>query len=367
MCILRYPFSTTYRGVKGGKSFRAISSGLSLINCKTLKSLAILGYSGHAPCGAIAPCVCLQVAPTQPNAHSRRRLGSRYPCKVSFSLLTSRAWVYPHRTEIQAMAPFRNRPTPRRLTPCHCLVSVLLLSLLPGAGCRRTSKQIALLTPTTGVMLWDTVRNGAMRESRKCGLSVHYDGPPREDDLQTQIAKFEQASEGSFAAVAIAPIQMKAFRDPIQRASQSGMPIIVIDDDLGIRNSNIAYILTDEQMGGKLAADKLDQVLRGEGNVAIMGLDFSQPRTFTRDQALEQELTNRFKGIHVIERMNGTTNLFQEQQTAVDLLNRSTRIDAIVALNATSSRGLFYALKAMPSIPSTASNRLRSGLGATYR
>ena len=239
-----------------------------------------------------------------------------------------------------------NKPALRRPFSYRILRRVPVIVILAAASCHRSSHQVALLTPTTGEIIWDAVHTGAVLQGRDCGLSVHYDGPPREDDLRTQLYQFEQASTNHFEAVAIAPIQMQAFRNPVERASQAGTPIIVIGDDLGIRNPNIAYILTDEHMAGRLAADKLAEVLHGTGNVAVIGIDFTQPSSLDRERSFEQELRNRFRSIHVVQRRNGTTNLSQEQQTADDVLNQSGRLDAIVALSASATRGAFYALRA---------------------
>ena len=234
----------------------------------------------------------------------------------------------------------------------HSAAAVIAAIVLIGPeGCHRRPARVALLTPTTGVIIWDAVHTGAVLEGRECGVAVHYDGPPREDDLRTQLAQFEQASESHFQVVAIAPIQMQAFRNPVERATQKGTPVIVIGDDLGIRNSNIAYVFSDDHLAGKLAADKVAELLHGAGSVAVLGIDFGQPSSLAREQSFERALTSRYKDIHVVERKNGTTNLFQEQQTAADLLSESIHVDAIVALSASATRGAFYALKAKYAHP----------------
>lgn len=231
------------------------------------------------------------------------------------------------------------------------IIAALALLIVP-AGCQRSSTRVALLTPTTGVLIWDAVRTGAVLEGRPCAVSIHYDGPPREDDLRTQLAEFQQATEDRYQVVAIAPIQMQAFRNPVERAARAGRPIIVIGDDLGIRSPDIAYVLTDQTLAGRLAAEKIAELLHGAGNVAVMGIDFGQPSSVERDQSFEQELSSRYERIHVIRRETGTINLFQEQQAATDLLNGSVHIDAIVALSASATRGAFYALKSKYLHPS---------------
>ena len=104
-------------------------------------------------------------------------------------------------------------------------------------------------------------------------------------------------------------------------------------------------------MAGRLAADKIADLLHGAGNVGVMGIEFGRPGNLLREQSFEQELSSRYKKIQVVQRINGTTNLFQEQQSAADLIDEPIKINAIVAFSATATRGAFYALKAKSTYP----------------
>ena len=203
-----------------------------------------------------------------------------------------------------------------------------------------------LLTPTNGDLISDAVHTGAVLEAAACGLKVHYDGPPRADDLRTQLELFKKFSESHYAAIVVVPIQARAIRDPIGRAASAGQPIIVIGSDLGIRNPNIAYVLNDEEVGGRLAAEKVGDALHGKGHVAVMGVDLSAANILAREHAFEQELSTRFPGIRVVQRTRGSINLFEEQQSAEELLAGDDHLDAIVALTSFATRGAFYAVDA---------------------
>lgn len=225
-----------------------------------------------------------------------------------------------------------------------CLIATA--ALLPLPGCRGPSKQIAVLTPTTGVVIWDGVHTGAVLQGRDCGVSVRYNGPTRDDDLRTQLSLFERASKDHYSAIAVAPIQMEAFRDPVERVSAQGIPVVVIGGDLGIRNPNVTYVMTDNRLAGRIAARKLAEVLHNKGQIAIMGLDFRQAGNLERELWFEQELANTSGKLKVVQRRNGTANLYQEQQIAEDLLDEESHIDALVALTSASTRGALYAVKA---------------------
>lgn len=228
----------------------------------------------------------------------------------------------------------------------RALLRALPALLLVLSACSSNRKEIALLTPTTGEPIWDAVHTGAVFNAAACGLSVHYDAPPRADDLRTQLELFKKFSDSRYATIVVAPIQERAMRDPIGRAASAGQPIVVVGTDLGIRSPNIAYVLNDEDAGGRLAADTVGELLRGNGNIAVMGVDLSATSTLTREHAFEQELSTRFPKIRIVQRTRGSTNLFEEQQSAEGLLSGDDTLNAIVALTSFATRGAFYALDA---------------------
>ncbi len=217
--------------------------------------------------------------------------------------------------------------------------------MLAGAlqGCKRAPKQIALIPITIGVPLWDAAHAGAVTGAASCGLEIHYNGPAREDDLQGQLALFDHSRQGEYAGIILAPIQAQALRNPVQRAASAGLPIVVIGEDLGIRRSNVAYLLNDERAGGQMAADEIGALLHGKGAVAIMGLDLNRVSSLERDQGFEAELSKNFPAIHVVGRRSGSVNLAQEQQIGQELLSLPHKVDALVALSAASTRGAYFA------------------------
>jgi ribose transport system substrate-binding protein len=219
-----------------------------------------------------------------------------------------------------------------------------LLALVCATGCHGHDRQIVLLPPTTGVVLWDSAHAGAATSARKCGLRVRYDAPTRGDDLQRQLAMFETFRAERYGGIILQPIQAQALRNPVQRAVSSGLPVVLLGSDMGIRSPNLAYVRNDEKFGGVLAADRLAELLPSGGRIAVLGLDVDRPSTLEREASLEQRLRERYKRLIVSDRRSGSSNLAQEQQSAQQILRSSPRVDAIVALSAVSTRGAYYAV-----------------------
>lgn len=220
------------------------------------------------------------------------------------------------------------------------LVSVFVFS----SACSRNSKLIAVIPRSCGTVLWEPEHAGAAHLAHKNGIEVYWNAPPREDDVEGQIALLSKIVDRSPAGVILTPDETLPLRTPVRRIVERGLPVVVVGTHLGIAPSEkLAYVLNDDEVGGQMAARRLGSVLGGKGSVAILGINPQLTGVSARERSFEKTLGEEFPGIHVVARRLGHYGVPQEQQTAEDLLNASARPDAIVALSASSTRGAYYA------------------------
>jgi len=225
------------------------------------------------------------------------------------------------------------------------LVGVLLSLALACAGCKQTPPTVAVIPRTSGTALWEPEHAGAAAAARSIGLSLYWNAPMREDDTQTQISLIEKSVDRGMAGIIVSPIETLPMRTPIRRVLAQGVPVVVIDTELGIPSGpKLSYVLNDEQAGGRIAARRIGLILRGKGNIAIVGIQPELKSNTVRERSFETTLSSEFPGIHVVARRLGLTSVPQEQHNAEELLVGSASLDAIVALSLASTRGAYYAL-----------------------
>jgi ribose transport system substrate-binding protein len=167
----------------------------------------------------------------------------------------------------------------------------------------------------------------------------------RDDDTQTQISLIERSVDRGMAGIIVSPIETLPMRTPIRRVLAQGVPVVVIDTELGIPSGpKLSYVLNDEQAGGQIAARRVGLILGGKGNIAIVGIQPELKSNTVRERSFESTLSKEFAGIHVVARRLGLSSVPQEQHNAEELLAGSQALDAIVALSLASTRGTYYAL-----------------------
>jgi ribose transport system substrate-binding protein len=166
----------------------------------------------------------------------------------------------------------------------------------------------------------------------------------QDDDIQTQIALVEKAEARGDAGLIISPIETLPMQTPVRHALARGTPVVVVGTDLGIApGGKLAYVLNDEEAGGRMAARRIGSILHGSGSIAILGIDPRLQSILIRQRSVEGMLAREFPHIHVAVRRLGFSNVPGEQQNAEELLS-NRNIDAILALSLASTRGAYYAL-----------------------
>ncbi len=225
------------------------------------------------------------------------------------------------------------------------IFSLLLAWVAFFSACSRTSNTIAVIPRACGTALWEPEHAGATHVARRKGMNVYWNASPREDDVAGQIDFLEKIVARGYAGIIITPDQTLPLRTPIRRITSRGLPMVVVGTNLGIAPSpKLTYVLNDDTAGGQMAARRIGRILKGQGSIAILGINPQLTGITSRERSLENTLEQEFPNIHVVARRLGYYSVPQEQQVAEDILNRGKSLDAIVALSHTSTRGAFYAL-----------------------
>ena len=227
-----------------------------------------------------------------------------------------------------------------------CALVAVSIFLSGPIGCSRGgAKKIAVIPRTSGTMMWEPEHGGALAAGLTYGAHIYWNAPTREDDVQGQIAMVQKVAAGNFHGLVLAPDHSLELITPIRRAVARGLPTVVIGSPLGIPpDGSLAYVLNDEPKGGAIAAERVAKILNGKGSIAVMGIDPDIAGIATRCQSFERSLAQSYPDIHVVIKKAGSFNVPHEQQVAEEILKTYPRVEVIVALTATATRGAMSVL-----------------------
>jgi ribose transport system substrate-binding protein len=225
------------------------------------------------------------------------------------------------------------------------LAAAVTLFSLGIAGCHATPTTVAVIPRTCGTRLWEPLHLGAALVARNAGVHIYWNAPTQENDVEKQIGFVRLALERNYRGVVVVPDESLVFRTPVGDLLNRRIPVVIVDDDLGVpHDANLSYVLNNEAAGGQLAARRVASALHGKGSVAVLGIDPKLESIAERDRSFEETLKREAPGIRIATRRLGDDlSVSHEQQIAGRILDATPGIDAIVALSSSATRGAYYA------------------------
>jgi len=129
---------------------------------------------------------------------------------------------------------------------------------LPYAG-----KTIAFCPKTLSNAYFVGMQEALLAEAASFGFKVEVAAPPRESDVDQQIAIVENYIQMGVDAIIIVPGDSSQVVDVINEAAKAGIPVLVCDTPAAESNY-ISFIGTNNYEGGRLAARWFGENVKGE-------------------------------------------------------------------------------------------------------
>ena len=150
---------------------------------------------------------------------------------------------------------------------CFAILLVLAMLICAATGLAQTKKvRIGVLGKSVHPY-WDVVRLGMEEAARKLGVDATFFVPPTED-IPKQIEILETWIAMGVDGISFAPSDPDAVIPVIKRAMDKGIYCISQDTDAP-KSGRLCYIGTGNYAAGKIAGEKMAEVLKGKGKVAI--------------------------------------------------------------------------------------------------
>ena len=235
------------------------------------------------------------------------------------------------------------------------VLSVALFSVTCG-GSRETSSsgtlRVAVVPKGSTHEHWKRVHAGAEKaaaEYRQAGVAVDvlWKAPIREDDREQQVQVVEGFISQRVNGLVLAPLDSHALMRPVEEAAQAGVPTVIFDSALADPAKAVSYVSTDNGKGGRLAAQRMGEVLKGSGTVLMLRYQEGSAATEERERGFLDELKAHYPGITVIssDQYAGATR-DTAKRTSENLLNRyADKVNGIFTPNESSTAGMLLALQ----------------------
>jgi ribose transport system substrate-binding protein len=210
---------------------------------------------------------------------------------------------------------------------------------------------IAVIPKGTTHEFWKSIHAGAVQAAQELTaqgspVEVIWKGPLREDDREQQIQVVEGFLSQGVQGIVLAPLDSRALVRPVEEAKRAGLPTVIIDSGLE-SDEMVSFVATDNRKGGTLAADRLGELLGGEGTVLMLRYQEGSASTHDREEGFLEQMRAKYPRVRVIssDQYAGPTRE-TAKRTSENLLNRhGAQLQGIFTPNESSTVGMLLALQ----------------------
>ena len=186
-----------------------------------------------------------------------------------------------------------------------------MLLVMPGCNeAAENSIRIAVIPKGTTHEFWRSVHAGAERAAQEAGnVEVIWKGPLQESDRDGQVNVIDDFIVQQLEGICVAPLDSQALVAPLQAAKDAGIPTVVFDSGLDDEQLPVSYVATDNYRGGVLAAERLAEVMGGEGGAILMRYQPGSESTLQREEGFLATLKEKYPDIKILssDQYAGTT------------------------------------------------------------
>ena len=211
-------------------------------------------------------------------------------------------------------------------------LAALTTALTPAASfAQDPSYTIALVPGLTTDAFYITMRKGAEAAAEALGVELVFQGAPEFNPV-LQVPVLDAVIARQPDAILIAPTDTTQLIEPLRRASDAGIPVITVDTFIGTGQYQtgagdadfpLAYVASDNILGGRMAARALADAVGGSGKVYVSNVNPGISTTDQREAGFKMEMDENFPDIEVLETQ------FNEN----DANNAASQLQAMFARN----------------------------------
>lgn len=207
--------------------------------------------------------------------------------------------------------------------------------------------RIAVIPKGTTHDFWKSVHAGAEDAATELtGVQIIWSGPDNEKDKEQQIKIVDTFVNDKVDGICIAPIDRDALIEPIRRAKQAGIPVVVYDSGLSDSSDIVSYVATDNYNGGVMAAEHLAAAMQGKGGVVLLRYLEGSESTEQREQGFLDTLKKHpdIKVLSESQHVNSDASEALQKGTSI-LQDLAGKVDGVFTVCEPNNKGMLQALE----------------------
>ena len=191
---------------------------------------------------------------------------------------------------------------------------------------------------------WQAVKAGADQAGKDLNVKVTFEGPETEAMVDKQIDMLSAALSKKPNAIGFAALDSKAAIPLLKKAQAAKIPVIAFDS--GVHSDiPLSTATTDNVAASSLAADKMAELIGGEGDVAVIVHDQTSRTGIDRRDGFLNQMKNKYPKIKVVSVQYGQGDQLKSTEIAKTVLQANPNLKGYFGANEGSIIGVLNAAK----------------------
>ena len=201
---------------------------------------------------------------------------------------------------------------------------------------------IALVSKGFQHQFWQAVQTGAEEKAEELGVTVTFDGPASETEIDAQLQMLRSAIERQPDAIGFAALDPEACVPLYEEAKEAGIPIVEFDAGC---DSEIPVNIskTDSMVAGALAAEHMAELIGGQGKVGIVAHSQINSTGVERRDGFVNKMEEDYPDIEIVDIQYGDGDHLKSADIAKTMLAAHEDMAGLYGTNEGSAIGIVNA------------------------
>ena len=227
------------------------------------------------------------------------------------------------------------------------LGAISAVALLAGAGLAQAQEMyIPLISKGFQHQFWQAVKAGADKAAAEYNVTVTFEGPDTEAQVDRQIDMLAAALAKKPAAIGFAALDSQAAIPLLKQAQGDEIPVIAFDSGVD-SDVPVATAATDNLAAAALAADKMAELIGGSGKVALVVHDQTSRTGIDRRDGFVDRMKAAHPEVEIVDIQYGAGDQLQSTEIAKAILTANPDLKGMFGANEGSAIGVLNAVAEM--------------------
>lgn len=205
---------------------------------------------------------------------------------------------------------------------------------------------VAIVSKGFQHQFWQAVKQGAEQAAEEFNVEITFEGPESESQVDKQIEMLQAALDKKPDALGFAALDSQASVNLLEKAKSEGIPVIAfdsgVDSDIPLTTAS-----TDNIAAAAMAAEKMAELIGGEGKIALVVHDQTSITGISRRDGFVNYIEENNPNIEIVDIQYGGGDHLKSTDLAKAIMQAHPDLKGIFGSNEGSAIGVVNAVKEM--------------------